>query len=114
MVGLLQGRGAERATSCHDCGPKGSAAAAATLPIETCYCNSSPAFLTRVAYLASSLLKNEFAYSVVLTSIVFPCFAIASFPSGVANAAANASWMLFTSAGCIFAGPITANQPSTR
>ena len=69
--------------------------------------------MTIAAYFAISVRMNCAAYSGVLTSIVLPCFAIASFTSGVANAAATASLIRFTSAGDIFAGPMTANQPST-
>src|SRR5688572_5406287 len=78
------------------------------------YCSSTPAFLTSFAYFAISSRKNFAANSGVLTLIVLPCLAIVSRNSGVEKAVTNAALIRFTSAADIFAGPITANQPSTR
>src|SRR5947208_2823199 len=75
------------------------------------YCSSIPAFFTSRAYFAFSSGKNFAAYSGVLTLMVLPCFAIASFTSGMAKAATMASLMRLTSAGAILAGPMVANHP---
>ena len=77
------------------------------------YCGSSPIFFTIAAYFAISERMNRPAYSGVLTAIELPCFAIASVTSGEANAAATAALIRLTSASGSFAGPMTANQPST-
>ena len=55
------------------------------------YCGSSPTFFTSAAYLAISVRNATCACSVVVTRIVFPCFAIASLTAASLNAETTAS-----------------------
>src|SRR5687767_10465180 len=58
--------------------------------VDSYYCGSSPTFFTSAAYLASSVRNAACACSVVVTRIVFPCFAMASLTAASLNAATMA------------------------